>query len=151
MDGGSTIGEVAKQTGLSTSAIRYYEAEGIVTASARSDSGYRLYADGDVRRLLLAKQARHLGLSLSEVKELVEGVSTLDCPTFAATLGDRLASQRAAVAARIAELRELEATLVALESHINNCVCRPGMAAADCATTFLEPEKGGGHDCPPCM
>lgn len=151
MDGGSTIGKVAKRTGLSASAIRYYEAEGIVSATARSGSGYRLYGDSEVRRLLLAKQARHLGMSLGEVKELVEGVSTLDCPTFAATLGGRLSSQRAAVAARIAELRELEATLLALEAHIDNCVCRPGMAAADCATTFLEPERGGGNDCSSCL
>lgn len=143
----STIGEVARRTGLSVSAIRYYETEGIVTAAARSDGGYRLFSDTDVRRLQLAKQVRHLGMSLTEVKELVHGVSTLDCATFAGALGQRIAAQRVAVTARIAELRELEVTLTALGSHLDNCACQPGMAAADCDIRLLNDEGGDGDDC----
>ena len=41
-------------------------------------------------------------ITLAEVKELVEGVSTLDCATFAGALGERIAAQRAAVTARVA-------------------------------------------------
>lgn len=150
MTDASTIGEVAKRTGLAVSAIRYYEAEGIVAPAARTDGGYRLFTETDVRRLLLAKQARHLGLGLREVKDLVEALSTLDCPTFAGQLGARVADRRAAVAARIAELRELEATLETLEAHIDSCVCRPGTAAADCAITLFDHERENHDDCS-CM
>jgi DNA-binding transcriptional MerR regulator len=151
MHAGSTIGEVARRTGLAVSAIRYYEAEGIVSPAARTEGGYRLFSEADVSRLLLAKQARHLGLGLREVKDLVEGLSTLDCATFAGALGARVADRRAAVAARIAELRELESTLEALESHIDSCVCRPGTAAADCAITLFDHERENQDDCSLCV
>ncbi|HRC63337.1 MAG TPA: MerR family transcriptional regulator [Dehalococcoidia bacterium] len=150
MTDASTIGEVAQRTGLTVSAIRYYEAEGIVAPASRTEAGYRLFTETDVRRLLLAKQARHLGLGLREVKALVEDLATLDCATFAGELGSRIAGQRAAVAARIAELRELEATLEALETHIDSCVCRPGTAAADCAITLFDHEREDHDDCS-CM
>ncbi|MGE0136044.1 MAG: MerR family transcriptional regulator [Dehalococcoidia bacterium] len=146
----TTIGEVARQTGLAVSAIRYYEAEGIVSPATRTEGGYRLFSDADIRRLLLAKQARHLGLSLREVKDLIRDVSTLDCATFAGELGSRIAGQRAAVAARIAELRELETTLEALEAHLGNCACHPGEAAADCAITLFD-EKEDHDDCSLCL
>lgn len=151
MHAGSTIGDVARQTGLTVSAIRYYEAEGIVSPASRTEGGYRLFADADVRRLLLARQARHLGLSLREVKDLVRDISTLDCATFAGELGSRVSDRRAAVAARIAELRELESTLEALEAHIGNCVCQPGKAAADCAITLFDYDTEDDDDCSLCM
>jgi len=150
MTDASTIGKVARQTGLTVSAIRYYEVEGIVAPAARTESGYRVFTETDVRRLLLAKQARHLGLGLREVKDLVDGLATLECATFARELGTRVADQRAAVSARIAELRELEATLETLEAHIDSCVCRPGTAAADCAITLFDHEREDDDDCS-CM
>jgi len=140
---GVTIGQVAKRTGLSASAIRYYELAGVVSPSMRTDNGYRLFTDADIRRLTLAKQARHLGLTLPETKTLVAQAFTADCDSFVDDLTRRIAAQRTAVAARIAELRELEATLGAVESHINRCVCPPGMAAADCALCLVMDEEGG--------
>lgn len=146
-----TIGQVSKHTGMSVSTIRYYESEGIVVPVARSEGGYRLFTAADVRRLLLAKQARFLGLTLDEVKAVVIGASSLDCSAFAGELSARITERRAAVAARIAELRELESTLETLEAHIDNCVCRPGMAAADCAITLFDTEKGELRDDCSCL
>ncbi len=66
------IGEIAKQFGLSTQAIRYYEKLGLIESPRRSDKGYRLYSSITVERLQLIQYAQKLGLSLNQIKELLE-------------------------------------------------------------------------------
>lgn len=65
------IGEVAEQVGLSLRTVRYYEEVGLVSPSARSEGGFRLYSDADVSRLALVKRMKPLGLTLEEMGELV--------------------------------------------------------------------------------
>ncbi len=65
-----TIGKVAERTGVSAQAIRYYEREGLLPAPDRTHTGYRLYGSDVVGRLSFIRQARALGLSLAEVKEI---------------------------------------------------------------------------------
>ncbi|WP_199432961.1 MerR family transcriptional regulator [Qaidamihabitans albus] len=65
------IGEVAERTGLSLRTIRYYEEAGLVTPSARSQGGFRLYTEPDVARLRLAKRMKPLGFQLDEMRELL--------------------------------------------------------------------------------
>lgn len=143
---GLTIGQAARRSGLPASTIRFYEAQGIVTPGARTEAGYRLFTDADIRRLVLARQARSLGLALPQVTALVAGASSADCGEFAQEFRAQIAARRASVAARIAELRELEMTLTALQAHIDSCVCPPGMAAVDCVSCLVLGE-GGGEDC----
>ena len=63
------IGEVAKQTGVTTKTIRYYELMGLLRAPQRSHSGYRLYDQQDVDRLAFIKRAKNLGFSLEDIRE----------------------------------------------------------------------------------
>ncbi len=73
------IGAVAKATGLSVKAIRFYENLGLMPASARSpSSGYRLYTQGDVRQLRLVQRAKLLGLRLWQIKGIVESLKGQD-------------------------------------------------------------------------
>ncbi len=65
-----TIGRVADQTGVSAQAIRYYEREGLLPAPYRTHTGYRLYGTEVVSRLNFIRQARALGLSIEEIKEI---------------------------------------------------------------------------------
>lgn len=65
------IGEVAEHTGLSLRTIRYYEEVGLVTPSARSQGGFRLYTEPDVARLKLARQMKPLGFQLDEMRDLL--------------------------------------------------------------------------------
>jgi len=67
-----TIGEVAKQTGLSPKAIRLYEAHGLIPAPERTDAGYRTYDEHDVALLRFVGQARTLHLRLEEIKEILD-------------------------------------------------------------------------------
>lgn len=68
------IGEVAKLAGTTPRTIRYYEEIGLLpAASGRQPGAHRTYADGDVERLTeLLRLKDLLGLSLEELKELVE-------------------------------------------------------------------------------
>ncbi|WP_199432949.1 MerR family transcriptional regulator [Qaidamihabitans albus] len=65
------IGEVAERTGLSLRTIRYYEEVGLVTPSARSQGGFRLYTEPDVARLRLVMRMKPLGFQLDEMRELL--------------------------------------------------------------------------------
>lgn len=62
-----TIGELARRTGLSVSAIRFYEARGLVQ-SLRSAGNQRRFLRGDIRRLSFILIAQRIGLSLAEIE-----------------------------------------------------------------------------------
>lgn len=62
-----SIGELARRTGLSVSAIRYYEARGLLSA-IRTDGNQRRFMRSDIRRLSFALIAQRLGLTLSEIE-----------------------------------------------------------------------------------
>ncbi|MGE5657517.1 MAG: heavy metal-responsive transcriptional regulator [Actinomycetota bacterium] len=67
------IGEVAATSGLPVKTIRYYEEIGLLTPTVeRSESGYRLFAEAVLNRLAFIKRAQSLGLSLSEIKDILE-------------------------------------------------------------------------------
>jgi MerR family transcriptional regulator, redox-sensitive transcriptional activator SoxR len=61
-----SIGELARRTGLSVSAIRFYEARGLVTA-VRTAGNQRRFLRADLRRVSFALIAQQLGLSLGEI------------------------------------------------------------------------------------
>ena len=65
------IGELAMLVGTDAPTIRYYEAEAVIPEPARTQAGYRTYDASDVDRLRFIKQARALGLSLAEIREIV--------------------------------------------------------------------------------
>jgi len=62
-----SIGELSRRTGLSVSAIRFYEARGLVTA-VRTSGNQRRFLRADIRRLSFAQIAQQLGLSLAEIQ-----------------------------------------------------------------------------------
>lgn len=75
-----SIGEVAERTGLAVSAIRYYEAEGLVSAR-RSRGGRRLFLRSDIRRLSFVMIAQQLGFSLDEIKRELDALPLERTPT----------------------------------------------------------------------
>ena len=63
-----TIGELARRTGLTVSAIRFYEARGLVGA-IRTSGNQRRFLRSDIRRLSFALIAQRCGLTLSEIEK----------------------------------------------------------------------------------
>lgn len=105
----SQIGEVAERLGLSLRTIRYYEEVGVVTPSARSAGGFRLYSEADVARLVLVKWMKPLDFTLDQMREVLDALDELDDPTVEgerrASLVERLDMFRLAAEERSANLR----------------------------------------------
>ena len=72
------IGQVAARTELSIATVRHYDEVGLVTPSARSTGGYRLYTEVDVDRLLVIRRMKPLGFTLTEMKDLLDSLDTLN-------------------------------------------------------------------------
>jgi MerR family redox-sensitive transcriptional activator SoxR len=70
-DGTLSVGEVAERSGFAPSAIRYYEREQLIDAQ-RSDGGQRRFDRSVLRRLAFISAARHVGLSLDEVRTALD-------------------------------------------------------------------------------
>ncbi|KMS67842.1 MerR family transcriptional regulator [Streptomyces viridochromogenes] len=66
------IGELARRTGLTVKAIRFYSDRGIVVPADRSPAGYRLYGVDAIARLELVRTLRDLGVDLSTVRKVVQ-------------------------------------------------------------------------------
>ena len=75
-----SIGQVAERTGLSVSAIRFYEERGLV-APFRNAGGQRRFRRSDIRRLSFVLIAQQLGFSLEEIVERLKGLPEGRTPT----------------------------------------------------------------------
>ena len=102
------IGEVASRTGLSLRTIRYYEEMELVTPSARSAGGFRLYTDEDLARLSLIKRMKPLEFSLEEMRDLLAVVDALASATGKTRdkLEERLRMYQEAAEVRVEAIRE---------------------------------------------
>ena len=101
------IGQVAERTGLSLRTIRFYEENGLVVPTARSEGGFRLYSDDDVARLEVIKRMKPLGFSLEEMQQLLILLADLaSAGENREALLDRLRMFHEAATARVDALRE---------------------------------------------
>lgn len=77
-----SIGDLARRTGLSVSAIRFYEARGLLSPH-RTAGNQRRFPRADVRRLSFALIAQQLGLTLAEIRQELESLPQSRTPTAA--------------------------------------------------------------------
>jgi MerR family mercuric resistance operon transcriptional regulator len=99
---GLTIGKVAQSAGLAIDTVRYYEREGLIDKPARSASGYRHFRPDVVARLRFIQQAKDLGFSLKEIRELL---------SLRVTPGKSCADVKARAEAKIADVEQRIAQL----------------------------------------
>jgi len=66
------IGELAAELGLNPRTIRFYEGIGLLPNPRRADNGYRWYDDGDRERLRFIQKAKAVGMTLAEIREILD-------------------------------------------------------------------------------
>ena len=69
-----TIGQLARRVGMRTSALRYYEEQGLLQPAGRSASGYRLYHLDAEQDLRFIQRAQRLGFSLADIRIFLQGL-----------------------------------------------------------------------------
>jgi len=119
-DGGFTIGEAARRSGLTPKAIRLYEARGLLPPVGRRPSGYRVYSDHDLRLLGFIRRAREVGLGLGQIRAIIELRRTGAPPSedVMAVLRSRLAE----LDGRLGELHALRGTLAGVLDTVASAV-----------------------------
>lgn len=112
------IGELAHRADLKVDTVRYYEKAGLLPLPPRRPNGYRDYGEHHVECLAFVRHCRTLGMSLADVKSLLELAAhpDADCTTVNRLIDDQLMH----VQARIASLRTLEQQLLVLRTQCNS-------------------------------
>lgn len=130
-DGMMRIAELARRTGASTSTLRYYEDQGLLTPDTRSGAQYRLYGSQAACRVGFIQRAKALGMTLAEIRRLVH--EPVGGEAAHRRLSHAIAHKLADTDRRIAELQTLQGELEALQTtfeqampacgHIGDCEC----------------------------
>ena len=142
-----TVQDVATRLGVPPRTVRYYDRIGLVEATGRSDAGYRLYAPEEEGKLRFVKQARSLGLSLDDVRQLLAAAEAGCCERLAPELDRVLVRKLAELDRRIAEMREFRRRLAAYRKGRGSaCGCTGHGAFCGClddVPDLATIEKGG--------
>lgn len=84
------IRELASRTGMTASAIRFYEASGLLAPAERAANGYRVYGDSAVQRLLVIQLAQRLGFTLESLRLVLNTPSGMPHDLIAQRIQTRL-------------------------------------------------------------
>ena len=135
------IGEASRQSGVSAKMIRHYEDIGLIPRANRTTSGYRVYSGADLHRLGFVRQARNLGFSISQIRELLDlwqdkHRSSREVKKLALNHMEELDE-------RIRELQAMRKTIAHLAQHCHGderpeCPIIEGLAELDSTTTQIE-------------
>jgi DNA-binding transcriptional MerR regulator len=122
-----TIGEMARQAGVATSTIRYYERRGLLSADARQ-SGQRRYRSETLRRLVFIGMLQDAGLALADIEGILNAATVAQWKAIA---GRRLE----ALDAQIADLQHAREVLAGA------LLCRFDHPATDCKIMGAEIDR----------
>ncbi|GAC1638149.1 MAG: Cu(I)-responsive transcriptional regulator [Herpetosiphon sp.] len=126
-----TIGQLAKQTGTTTKTIRYYETLGLLVPTVHAENRYRYYEESHVPQLRFIRRAQKLGLTLSEISQLMSMAREARCNELRTALDDMFARKIREHELQIAALRTLQRNMqpevspCACQSFVPNCSCLP--------------------------
>ena len=106
--------------------MRFYEREGWLPRPSRRENGYREYRDADVEHLRLLIDLRRLELPLDDAAQIATWCHAGHCSSTTEALPGLLEARRAEVSDRIDRLRQLDARLADLQSHLGDHAVAPG-------------------------
>lgn len=110
------IGQLAKQCGVSTDTIRYYEKEGLLHQPVRQSNGYRLYQTQDLARVQFICMAKRLGFSLVEIRHLLPEIEQGTVNRM--DLENRLHQKLQQIDNKIKELQHLRVDIVSIFAQL---------------------------------
>jgi len=119
-----TVGEVARRAGVNTSALRFYESNGLIS-SDRNPAGHRRYHADVLRRVSFIRVAQRVGLSLAEIRAALDSLPDGRTPTRSDW--ERLASQWRPM------LDERIALLEAMRDKLDGCIGCGCLSLETCA------------------
>lgn len=103
------IGELAAAVGTTTKTLRFYEESGLLPPTARAVNGYREYGPEALSRLDFIHRGRAAGLTLAQIREVIEIRDTGDAPCH--HVHQLLTERLADIDRQLADLQALRATL----------------------------------------
>ena len=115
------IGQVAKTVGLPEKTIRFYEDEQLLSPVNRSANGYRSYSQANIKELEMLKQARDLGLPLSEVKKLMKGCTGSTCHHDEKYIENTIENYISLLTGKIHQLKALRSRMTQLKRSVALC------------------------------
>lgn len=130
-----TVGEVAARAGVATSALRFYEANGLIS-SERTDAGHRRYRADVMRRVGFIKVAQRVGLSLEEIRAALDSLPSKRTPNRQDWA--KLAASWKPV------LDEKIAMLEAMKEHLDGCIGCGCLSLDTCALYNPDDVAGAG-------
>lgn len=107
-----TDGAAAGTVGVSAKAVRLWEAKGLLPPAERTQAGYRLFTDHDIEVLRFIRRAKTLGLTLPEIKTVLDlqRQGTAPCGQVIALVDEHIRD----IDRTLADLRALRATLTSV-------------------------------------
>lgn len=145
------IGELARRTGLSRDTIRFYERHGLIASlpSREPANNYREYPEETAERLTMIVEARHAGLSVADLEQLIAHIEGGDVSTFSADrfIADKIAEVERVIAHSQRFLDMLRATQAALAGPHDRPSDKPNVRSNDrpddgrVPTTFEKPHN----------
>lgn len=133
------IGELARLADVTPDTIRYYEKQQMMVHEIRTEGGFRLYSDEDLRRLKFIRHGRQLGFSLEAIRELLSirvDPEHHTCQESKSIVQARLEE----VETRITELQMMRQSL----QRLNDACC--GTAHSSVYCSILEALEQGSND-----
>lgn len=106
---GMTVGAAAAAAGVSAKAVRLWESKGLLPAAERTEAGYRMFTDDDLDVLRFIRQAKTLGLTLPEIKDILD--LQRDGATPCGRVTELLDTHIAEIDRTLADLRALRRSL----------------------------------------
>ena len=117
-----TISVLAKEVDVGIETIRFYEQKGLITQPLKPASGYRIYPQDTVKKLLFIKRAKELGFTLEEIKKLIH-LDDMQCDEMAVLAENKLVLVRDKIASLLKLENGLERVVSTCHSNQNKQTC----------------------------
>jgi len=136
-----TTGRLAKEAGVNIDTVRYYEKRGLIPKPPRKDSGYRMFREDAIKRIIFIKHAQQIGFSLHEIEELL--FLRVGSKTTCREVKKRTEAKIVEVEGKILNLQRIKRALEKMAD-----ICRANKRIGDCPILDMLDAQGDNLSLP---